>query len=291
MNKKITFTIFFLLMAGFSSLQAHHSILQNTATVQTVATASENHTGQDAATTQPEKNLPAATDTAKQEKQSVIGNIITWYNSHLNYVSVTLLMTLESSFIPFPSEIVVPPAAYQACNPDNATLYVTHLPLLNILILLVFACFGALLGAIINYFLSKWLGRPFVYWFADSKLGHLLLLSGEKVKKAEDYFIEHGNISTFVGRLIPGIRQLISIPAGLSNMKFGPFIFYTALGATSWNIVLALIGYLAQGNKELIDKYSDELSHLIIILFIVAIAFIVIKSIRKKSKNQQKKQA
>ena len=231
------------------------------------------------------------TDTATAEKTSAIGRVISWYNSHLNYVSVSLLMTIESSFIPFPSEIVVPPAAYQACNPENTTLYVTPWPILNILILLVFACFGALLGATINYFLSKWLGRPFVYWFADSKVGHLLLLSGEKVKKAEDYFVEHGNISTFVGRLIPGIRQLISIPAGLAKMKFGPFILYTALGATSWNIVLALIGYLAQGNKELINEYSDELSHLILALLVIAIIFVVFKSIRKKKGKKQNSEA
>ncbi len=231
------------------------------------------------------------TDTATTEKTSAIGRVISWYNSHLNYVSVSLLMTIESSFIPFPSEIVVPPAAYQACNPENTTLYVTPWPILNILILLVFACFGALLGATINYFLSKWLGRPFVYWFADSKVGHLLLLSGEKVKKAEDYFVEHGNISTFVGRLIPGIRQLISIPAGLAKMKFGPFILYTALGATSWNIVLALIGYLAQGNKELINEYSDELSHLILALLVIAIIFVVFKSIRKKKGKKQNSEA
>ena len=230
-------------------------------------------------------------DFGDKKEPSTIGKIINWYNSHLNYVSISLLMTLESSFIPFPSEIVVPPAAYQACNPENATLYVTSWPIVNILVVLLFACIGALLGAIINYFLSKWLGRPFVYWFADSKLGHLLLLSGEKVKKAEDYFVEHGNISTFIGRLIPGIRQLISIPAGLSKMKFGPFIFYTALGATSWNIVLALIGYLAQGNKDLINKYSDELSHLILILFVVAIAYIIFKSIRKKNKNKNQSAA
>lgn len=223
---------------------------------------------------------------AGQEKPSTLSRIITWYNSHLNYISVTLLMTLESSFIPFPSEIVVPPAAYQACNPENPTLYVTNWPMLNLLFLLIFASIGSLLGAIINYFLSKWLGRPFVYWFADSKVGHLLLLSGEKIKKAEDYFIEHGNISTFIGRLIPGIRQLISIPAGLSKMKFAPFILYTALGASFWNIVLLFIGYLAQGNKDLINKYSDELSHLILIIFIIAIAFIIFKSIRKKHKKQ-----
>ena len=251
------------------------------------ATAEANVETQNDATVEANEqtNEQAVSDSLQENEQHLIGKVITWYNSHLNYVSISLLMTLESSFIPFPSEIVVPPAAYQACNPENSVLYVTQWPIVNILLVLLFACLGALLGALINYFLSMWLGRPFVYWFADSKIGHLLMLSGEKVQKAEKYFVDHGNISTFIGRLIPGIRQLISIPAGLSKMKFGPFLLYTALGATSWNIVLALIGYLAQGNKELINQYSDELSHLIIILFVAFIAYMVIKSIRKKKKK------
>ena len=103
--------------------------------------------------------------------------------------------------------------------------------------IVLFGTIGASLGAIINYLLAMWLGRPIIYAFADSKLGHLCLLSGEKIKKAEDYFNEHGKVSTFVGRLIPGIRQLISIPAGLCKMHFGWFLFYTFLGAGIWNVV------------------------------------------------------
>ena len=142
-----------------------------------------------------------------------------------------------------------------------------------------------MLGAIINYLLAMWLGRPIIYAFADSKLGHLCLLSAEKVKKAEDYFNEHGKVSTFIGRLIPGIRQLISIPAGLCKMHFGWFLFYTFLGAGIWNVVLALLGYITRGQKELIDAYSHELSIAIMALFGLAILYLVIKAVIKRKKQ------
>ena len=150
-------------------------------------------------------------------------NVITdWYAAHMNYGSITALMTIESSFIPFPSEVVIPPAVYVASDPNSA-VYATDNYIVNVLLIVLFGTIGAILGAIINYFLSMWLGRAIIYAFADSKLGHLCLLSREKVEKAEAYFNEHGKVSTFIGRLIPGIRQLISIPAGLSKMHFGWF--------------------------------------------------------------------
>jgi membrane protein DedA with SNARE-associated domain len=194
-------------------------------------------------------------------------------------------MTIESSFIPFPSEIVIPPAAYVANDP-NSSLHATDSYLLNVLLIVLFGTLGAMLGAIINYLLAIWLGRPIVYAFADSKLGHICLLSGEKVKKAEDYFNEHGKVSTFVGRLIPGIRQLISIPAGLCKMHFGWFLFYTFLGAGIWNVVLALLGYIAGGQKEIIDAYSHELSMIIMGLFGVVIVYFIIKAVVKKIKKK-----
>ena len=217
---------------------------------------------------------------------SLVIRVVDWYNQHLNYVTVTLLMTIESSFIPFPSEVVVPPAAYQACNPDNATLYVTDSPLVNVILVVLIATLGALIGAYINYFLSRFLGRPIVYWFADSKLGHLLLLDSEKVKKAEDYFIEHGNSSTFIGRLVPGIRQLISIPAGLAKMNIGAFTLYTILGSGSWNIILAILGYVAHGQQDLINQYSHELSYILLgneylvdVVSFLHTAFLIISSL------------
>jgi membrane protein DedA with SNARE-associated domain len=215
---------------------------------------------------------------------SIINHVEHWYASHMNYATITALMAIESSFIPFPSEIVIPPAAYVADDPSSS-LHTTDSYPLNVLLIVLFGTLGAMIGAIINYQLAMWLGRPIVYAFADSKLGHLCLLSGEKVKKAEDYFNEHGKVSTFVGRLIPGIRQLISIPAGLCKMPFGWFLFYTFLGAGIWNVVLALLGYIAGGQKELIDTYSHELSLAIMALFALAIVYFVIKAIIKKTKK------
>lgn len=214
---------------------------------------------------------------------SVIEHVEKWYAEHMNYATITALMAVESSFIPFPSEIVIPPAAYVAEDPTSS-LYVTDSYPLNVLLIVLFGTLGAMIGAIINYVLAMWLGRPIIYAFADSKLGHLCLLSADKVKKAEDYFNEHGKVSTFVGRLIPGIRQLISIPAGLCKMHFGRFLLYTFLGAGIWNIVLALLGFLTRGQKELIDTYSHELSMAIMVLFGLAIIYIIAKALLKRKK-------
>ena len=225
------------------------------------------------------------------EKESATQRVISWYNSHLNYGTVTLLMTIESSFIPFPSEVIVPPAAYQACNSDNAALHVTPSKFVNVLLVILFATLGALIGALINYVLALLLGRPIIYWFADSKVGHLLLLDSAKVEKAEEYFREHGNISTLVGRFIPAIRQLISIPAGLAKMHIGKFILFTSIGAAAWNTVLAILGYVAHGQKDLIDKYNHELTIALLVLVALGIVYVIIKWIvsarkRKASDNQ-----
>ena len=211
------------------------------------------------------------------EKESATQRVISWYNSHLNYGTVTLLMTIESSFIPFPSEVIVPPAAYQACNSDNTALHVTPSKFVNVLLVILFATLGALIGALINYVLALLLGRPIIYWFADSKVGHLLLLDSAKVEKAEEYFREHGNISTLVGRFIPAIRQLISIPAGLAKMHIGKFILFTSIGAAAWNTVLAILGYVAHGQKDLIDKYNHELTIALLVLVALGIVYVVIK--------------
>ena len=223
-------------------------------------------------------------ETSAPAELSLISRVEQWYASHMNYATITALMAIESSFIPFPSEIVIPPAAYVANDPASS-LHATDSYPLNVLLIVLFGTLGAMIGAIINYLLAMWLGRPIVYAFADSKLGHLCLLSGEKVKKAEDYFNDHGKVSTFVGRLIPGIRQLISIPAGLCKMHFGWFLFYTFLGAGIWNVVLALLGYIAGGQKELIDAYSHELSIVIMGLFALAIVYFIAKTIIKRLKK------
>lgn len=218
------------------------------------------------------------------QEQSIISRVEAWYSEHMNYASITVLMAVESSFIPFPSEVVVPPAAFVAGD-EGSPLNTTGSYPLNVALIVLFASLGAMIGAIINYALSIWLGRPIIYKFADSKLGHLCLLSGEKLEQAENYFNEHGKVSTFVGRLIPAIRQLISIPAGLSRMHFGVFLGYTFLGAFIWNTVLALLGYVAHGQADLIDKYNHELSIAILaIVGLVAVVFVIKKFVAAKKK-------
>lgn len=207
------------------------------------------------------------------EELSIINKVERWYEKNMNYGTITLLMTVESSFIPFPSEVVIPPAAYIASKENSP---------LNIYLVVLFGTIGALLGAFINYFLALYLGRPILHAFADSRLGHLFLLSSEKIQKAEDYFQKHGKTSTFVGRLIPGIRQLISIPAGLAKMNLITFSIFTALGAGIWNIILALLGYLAHGQADLIDKYSHEIGYVFMALVIVAGSIYILKQVRKK---------
>lgn len=211
---------------------------------------------------------------------------IQWCLEHLNYWTITILMTIESSFIPFPSEIVVPPAAYKATVSDE----------MNIFLVVLFATLGANFGALINYYLAKYLGRPIVYKFANSRFGHMCLIDEHKVKRAEEYFAKHGAVSTFVGRLIPGIRQLISIPAGLCNMKMSTFLLYTTIGAGIWNIVLAAIGYYlsfipGMENQEVmmqtVTKYSKEIGYIIILVVVLVLGVLIYKGI-KKPKVQEK---
>lgn len=220
----------------------------------------------------------------KRIDMTLIDTITNWYAANMNHASITALMTIESSFIPFPSEVVIPPAVYVAATPTSP-LCVTGNYLVDVALIVLFGTIGAMLGAIINYLLSVWLGRIVIYKFADSKLGHLCMLNSEKVKKAEDYFNEHGKVSTFVGRLIPGIRQLISIPAGLAKMHFGQFMLYTFLGASIWNIVLAVLGYVAHGQADLINKYSHELSVAILALLAIVIVYFVVRKLIALSKR------
>lgn len=204
-----------------------------------------------------------------------------WCLEHLNYWTISLLMTIESSFIPFPSEIVVPPAAYHAAATGE----------MNVFLIVLFATLGACLGALINYFLSLWIGKPLVYKFADSKLGHMLLLDSSKIQKAENYFNEHGAVSTFIGRLIPAIRQLISIPAGLAKMPMRKFIAFTALGAAIWNSVLTALGFWLEHvipEDQLIGtvtKYSHEIGYTILGIVVAVLAVIIFKNRHNKAKS------
>ncbi|MDE6716266.1 MAG: DedA family protein [Muribaculaceae bacterium] len=207
--------------------------------------------------------------------------IFQWFEQHLNYWTITFLMTVESSFIPFPSEVVVPPAAYFACeNPD-----------LNIYLVAFFATLGALFGATINYYLSLWIGRPLIYKFANSRFGHICLINQAKVEQAEAYFDKHGAASTFIGRLIPAVRQLISIPAGLSRMNFPKFALYTSLGAAVWNVVLCILGYWLHSfvpRDELfaqIEHYNSYLNYAGYALGAVIAIFIAYNLIKKQPKQ------
>jgi len=204
---------------------------------------------------------------------SFIQRIENWYKDNTNYYSITALMACESSILPVPSEMVIPPAVYVALDPDSG---------LNIFLIILFGTIGALIGASFNYLMSRWLGRLVIYKFADSKIGRSFLLSSEKIQKAENYFNDHGKTSTFVGRFIPVIRHLISIPAGLAKMNYLSFLLYTALGAGLWNCVLALLGYLAHGQQDMINKYSHELSYVFLVIGLVLAGWLIIKTIRKK---------
>ncbi len=205
----------------------------------------------------------------------IINTVVDWYMANLNYLTVMLLMAIESSFIPFPSEVVIPFAAYKAAQGD-----------LNVFMVVLAGTAGALIGALFNYYFAKYLGRPLVYKFSDSTLGKLLLLSQEKVEHAEKYFIKHGKASTFIGRLVPAVRQLISLPAGLANMNIRDFILYTLAGAGIWNIILAVIGYFIYDLKDKIFPYLDDILIGIGIIFVV---YLVIKGIQQKKKSKKDK--
>ena len=211
-----------------------------------------------------------------------VADLLHWYDANMNYLAVGGLMTLESSFIPFPSEVVIPPAVYVALDEQSQSGMTWWMVVL-------FGTLGALLGAYINYFLSMWLGRPIIYAFAESRLGRLLQLSREKVQRAELYFNDHGNMSTLVGRFIPVIRQLISIPAGLSKMNLGAFTLYTTLGALVWNLILALLGYLAHlaGDISVVERYSHEISIAIVAVLAVVVAFFVVRWLIKRRCSKQ----
>lgn len=211
-----------------------------------------------------------------------------WFVENANYLFVFVFMVVESSFIPFPSEVVVPPAAYLACTNTGAGAD------MNIWVVVIVATAGALVGAFINYYIALWIGRPVVYSFADSRFGHMLMINREKVVKAEEYFDKHGAVSTFVGRLIPAIRQLISIPAGISKMNVGQFALYTSLGAGVWNGILALLGYwlsLTVAPDQLFEKveeYNKYLTYAGYGLALVCLGFILWNAFKPKKKTIEK---
>lgn len=201
---------------------------------------------------------------------------------HLNYGTIFILMLLESTVIPVPSELVVAPAAYHAAAGN-----------LDIWLVILFSTLGADVGATINYLAGWYLGRPIIYKFANSKWGHLCLLNQEKVEKSERYFDEHGMVATITGRLLPGIRHLISIPAGLAKMSYWKFLLYTTIGAASWHTILALLGHYMHSFvpedqlQEKILEYGEYIKFGLILLVIVVCFYFLVKWYVKKKKNNK----
>jgi len=181
--------------------------------------------------------------------QQLVDLIFDW-----GYFGIFIMMAIESSFIPFPSEIVLIPAGYLASQGE-----------MGIAPIMIAALGGSLVGAFINYFLAFWLGRKFLL-----RYGHYFFIKPETLVKMETFFAQHGHISTFTGRLIPGVRQLISIPAGLAKMSLVEFSLYTMLGAGIWALVLTLLGYFLGENEDLIKQYLHQIT-----LGVVGLIFIV----------------
>jgi membrane protein DedA with SNARE-associated domain len=200
-----------------------------------------------------------------------------WLLNNLNYPNILLLMLLESTVVPVPSELVVAPAAYHAASGG-----------LNVFLVVLFATIGAAIGASINYIVALYVGRPVVYKFANSKWGKMCLLNQEKVEKSERYFDDHGVAATLTGRLIPGIRHLISIPAGLARMNYGKFLLYTTIGAGAWHTILAAMGWYLHAIvpeeelNETIERYNHYIVFGILALVAVAIVYFVVKHRGKK---------
>ena len=199
---------------------------------------------------------------------------------HLNYGWICFLMLLESTVIPVPSELVVAPAAFNAAEGT-----------LNIWLVILFATIGADCGASINYAAGYYLGRPLIYKFANSKWGKLCLLNQKKVEQAEKYFDDNGAVATITGRLVVGVRHLISISAGLARMNFWRFLLFTTIGAGIWNCILAALGWWMHSfvtREELngkIEEYSDYIKITLIVLVIGVIIFFLIKHfLREKNK-------
>jgi len=206
---------------------------------------------------------------------NIFGTIIDWYMAHMTYTTITILMAIESTFVPLPSELVLPPAAYLASQGE-----------LNFFLIVLFATIGCVIGALINYTLSFYLGRAIIYGLADSKYAKFFFINRQKLEHAENYFIENGNTSTFIGRLIPGIRHLISIPAGLAKMSLKKFMLYTFLGSALWNTILCALGYYFGENEELLMKYFHELKYVFLVIgaiFVLYLVFVKGKKKRKKS--------
>ena len=206
-------------------------------------------------------------------------NWISTLLGNLNYGTILLLMLLESTIVPVPSELVVAPAAYHAASGQ-----------LNVVLVVLFATIGADLGASINYFVALYVGRPVIYKFANSKWGKMCLLNQEKVEKSEHFFDNNGVTATLTGRLVPGIRHLISIPAGLARMNYWKFLLYTTLGAGVWHAILAAMGWylhavVPEDELESTIQHYNHIVGVIVGLVVLVAGYFIIKRIIKKHKQ------
>ncbi|MGA2140994.1 MAG: DedA family protein [Brevinematales bacterium] len=199
---------------------------------------------------------------------NIINSLLTWYMGSINYLSITCLMAIESSFLPLPSEVVIPPAAYKAASGD-----------LNIIFVVLFSCLGSVIGALFNYTISRYLGRAVIYGLAETKFAHMLMVDRAALDKAEGYFLKFGRSSTFIGRFIPVVRHLISIPAGISKMKLTDFILFTAMGSFLWSIILSALGYFIYTRKDLLEKYSHLVTYAFLAAAVLFIIYLIIKPV------------
>lgn len=190
----------------------------------------------------------------------------------LGYGGVGILMAIESSFVPMPSEIIIPPAAYLASQGE-----------MNIFLIVLFGVLGSLVGAIFNYYFAYYLGRPLIYKLAGHSWAKFLLIDQAKVAKAEKYFLKNSSSATFIGRLIPVIRQLISLPAGFSKMPLGKFIIHTTLGAFIWVSILAALGYFIGANQALLHLYYQEIKYGLLALGGLWVSWFIYQAIKKKN--------
>ena len=213
------------------------------------------------------------------EKTSLLQYILAWYENNMTYPVIAFLMALESSFLGIiPSELIISVAAYVSLDNDSALTFWGVVAASTV---------GSMLGGLINYSLAIFLGRKVLYSLADSRLGHFFLLSSSKLIKAEEWFVRYSKVSVCIGRLVPGVRQFISIPAGLSRMKLPPFMIYTVIGSGVWNTVIAGLGYLFHGQQDLIKKYSVELSYVIVIILVIVISYFLIKYLINKKLHKK----
>ena len=207
---------------------------------------------------------------------NIFAVLIDWYMSNMNYFTITILMAIESTFIPLPSELILPPAAYLASQGE-----------MNLSLIILFASLGCAIGALINYTLSFYLGRVLIYSLVDSKFAKIFFINRAKLEHAESYFIANGNTSTFIGRLIPGIRHLISIPAGLAKMNLKKFILYTFIGSALWNTVLSLLGYFFGKNQEMLMKHFHEISLAALGVGAIFVLYLIFGKRKKRAKKPE----